>query len=156
FAQRAKAVRNKPKINEILTEHDKEKQYQFITAEYKQRLANEVEKMKHMETAFQEEKIEHEREIAKLKQQVALINRFTRGFGSVEEPIKVSRRHTVGHYKSYPLKMIPEEKIFPTTSSEFENIASHDRVTEGEHDSVATEGTNEEMAGRLPEETLLT
>lgn len=126
-------VRNKPVVNEILLEQDKLKQYELVTATYKERLEKEKQRIQEMEVSnkvfifvefynqsllmrfvflFQQEKEEREREISKLKQQVKLIDLFTNGPEVKKSESKIPRRHTMGHYTSrIPLQTIPESKL---------------------------------------------
>ncbi|KAJ8937582.1 hypothetical protein NQ314_011783 [Rhamnusium bicolor] len=63
---------------------------------------------------MEQEKIEREKEIQKLKQQFKLFDLFTRGPQVKKTHSKIPRRHTVGHYGSR-LDTIPELSVLPST-----------------------------------------
>lgn len=104
-------VKNKPIINEILSEQDKLKQYELVTAAYEDRLEKEKQRIQEME----QEKAEREREILKLKQQVKLVDLFTNGPKEVKTTDnKIARRHTMGYYTArIPLQTISESRMLP-------------------------------------------
>ncbi|XP_044266431.1 kinesin-like protein KIN-7L isoform X2 [Tribolium madens] len=98
FAQRAKAVKNKPHVNEILTDADVSKRYASLNSQLQKKLEEQL----CINQKLQETQEANVREMNKLQQQMELIEHFQRGKIS-NIPSIPKRRHTIGFSTQNPL-----------------------------------------------------
>ncbi|CAH0562472.1 unnamed protein product [Brassicogethes aeneus] len=98
FAQRAKAVKNKPIINKVVTDQDKIKQYARLSADYKTQLEQELAKNEEL----QKETNDRNKLIQELEQKLNAIESF-RGKKISKIP---HRRHTISFHDAPKLAPI--------------------------------------------------
>ncbi|XP_063909339.1 uncharacterized protein LOC135126989 isoform X2 [Zophobas morio] len=91
FAQRAKTVKNKPRVNEILTETDVTKRNAVLTAELQKKLKEQMI----INQNFQKTEEEYFKKISNLQQQVKMLEDF-QGAHTTEVKTVPKRRHTIG------------------------------------------------------------
>ncbi|EFA03966.2 hypothetical protein TcasGA2_TC014111 [Tribolium castaneum] len=131
FAQRAKAVKNKPHVNEILTDADLSKRYASLNSQLQKKLEEQLR----INQKLQETQEVNVREMSRLQQQMELIEHFQRGKIS-EIPSIPKRRHTIGFATPMPLSSIVFKPDCDTSNQDPHSLLFLDEFSSKDHTAL--------------------